>query len=100
MFYILERPRNVCFVYTISRFRDLSSYLFHFGWQVSRGKRRLLPLDQHRREMKGKFRRLCEPKRNSGKIEVTEDIFKLYEAKGTSREKLFEAFIKVDGDKD
>lgn len=50
--------------------------------------------------MRGKFRRLCEPKRNSGKIEVDEDIFKLYEAKGASREKLFEAFIKVNGDKD
>lgn len=43
---------------------------------------------------------MCEPKRNSGKIDILEDIFKLSEAKRAARNKLFEAFIKTGGDKD
>lgn len=50
--------------------------------------------------LSGKFRRMCEPKRHSGKIEVPDNIFELYQAKGTSKERLFEAFVKTGGDKD
>ena len=48
----------------------------------------------------GKFRRQCEPARASGKINVPNDIFKQYNEKGASREKLFEAFISTGGEKD
>ena len=49
---------------------------------------------------RGKFRRTCEPKRSSGAIDITKDMFKEYQAKGSSRERLFEAFIKTGGEKD
>ena len=49
---------------------------------------------------RGKLRRICEPKRHSGKLEIAEDIFEKYNAKGQSREKLFEALVKSGGDKD
>jgi hypothetical protein len=35
-----------------------------------------------------------------GKINVPNDIFKQYNEKGASREKLFEAFISTGGEKD
>ena len=58
-------------------------------------------LDQEQIEYwKGKFRRMCEPKRASGNIEVPKDVFEKYQAKGATREKLFEAFIKTGGEKD
>ena len=74
--------------------------LVQYGRQATRGKKRPLSVSDVRATLWGKFRRTCEPKRNSGKIDVPEDIFKLYEAKGSSRNKLFEAFIKTGGDKD
>ena len=49
---------------------------------------------------RGKLRRMCEPKRDSGKIEVPENIHKQYLEKGASRDALFEALISVDGNKD
>ena len=49
---------------------------------------------------RGKFRRMCEPKKASGKIEVPKDIFEQFQSKGTSRERLFEAFVRNDGQKD
>ena len=49
---------------------------------------------------RGKFRRLCEPKRTSGEIEIPSDIHEQYMAKGATRERLFEAFIKTGGLKD
>ena len=49
---------------------------------------------------RGKFRRTCEPKRMSGSINVPVDIFEQYQAKGQSRQKLFELFIKTNGDKE
>ena len=51
-------------------------------------------------QFRGKFRRLCEPKRDSGRLEVPEDIHNKYVAKGAAREKLFESFVLVGGDKD
>ena len=39
-------------------------------------------------------------KRTTGKIDVPNDIFKHYQEKGSSREKLFELFIKTGGEKD
>ncbi len=48
----------------------------------------------------GKFRRMCEPKRTSGDIEVPSDIHEQYMSKGQSRTRLFEAFIKTGGVKD
>ena len=49
---------------------------------------------------RGKFRRTCEPKRASGNLEIPDDIFQQYQAKGASRDKLFELFVKSGGDKD
>ena len=49
---------------------------------------------------RGKFRRMCEPKKASGKIEVPQDIFDQFQSKGASRERLFEAFVRSDGQKD
>lgn len=49
---------------------------------------------------RGKFRRMCEPKKASGKIEVPKDIFEQFQSKGASRERLFEAFVRNDGQKD
>ncbi|CAK9033715.1 Uncharacterized protein SCF082_LOCUS20616 [Durusdinium trenchii] len=43
---------------------------------------------------------MCEPKRASGNIEVPKDVFEKYQAKGATREKLFEAFIKTGGEKE
>ena len=45
------------------------------------------------------FRRYCEPKRGTGKIEAPTDIWKQYQEKGSSREKLFELYIKTGGEK-
>ena len=49
---------------------------------------------------RGKLRRLCEPKRDSGKIEVPEDIHKQFMQKGSQRDALFEALVNAKGDKD
>ena len=49
---------------------------------------------------RGKFRRFCEPKRGTGKIEAPTDIWKQYQEKGSSREKFFELYIKTGGEKD
>lgn len=46
----------------------------------------------------GKFRRVCEPKRSSGKLDVPEDIFEQYAARGASRDRLFEIFVQSGGD--
>lgn len=51
-------------------------------------------------QYRGKFRRTCEPSRTTGAIKIGADLFKEYQAKGASRERLFEAFIKTGGDKD
>ena len=48
---------------------------------------------------RGKFRRLCEPKRDSGRLEVPDDIHQKFVNKGQGREDMFEAFIKCDGQK-
>lgn len=48
----------------------------------------------------GKFRRQCEASRHTGKIKIPDDIFKQYNERGASREKLFEMFINTGGDKD
>jgi len=47
---------------------------------------------------RGKFRRTCEPKRSSGHLDIPADIFEQYQAKGASRDKLFELFVKSGGD--
>lgn len=49
---------------------------------------------------RGKFRRMCEPKRISGHIQIPNDIFEQYQTKGKTREKSFECFIKTGGDKE
>lgn len=56
--------------------------------------------EQDIEKMRGKFRRICEPKRASGLIEIPETMFKKYQAKGASRERLFEAFVRTGGVKD
>ena len=49
---------------------------------------------------RGKLRRLCEPKRDSGRIEVPDDIHKQYLQKGAQRDALFEALVKAEGEKE
>ena len=46
----------------------------------------------------GKFRRVCEPQRGSGRLEVPDDIFQQYQAKGTTKDKLFELFVAAGGE--
>ena len=49
---------------------------------------------------RGKFRRMCEPKRDSGKIDIPPELHKQYMQKGTQRDSMFEAFITTNGDKE
>ena len=67
----------------------------------SRGSSLALELSEDDLEQwRGKLRRLCEPKRMSGVIDVPDDIFEQYQSKGQNRRKLLELFIKTDGNKE
>ena len=59
----------------------------------------LLTAEQHE-QLRGKFRRTCEPRRGSGILVVPKDIHEQYCGRGASREKLWHAFVKTNGDKD
>ena len=46
---------------------------------------------------RGKLRRICEPKRDSGRIEVPMDIHEKFMSKGRDREEMLETFITCGG---
>ena len=46
------------------------------------------------------LRRICCPKEASGKLEVSEDIYRQYRAGGDQRKMLMQTLVKCDGDKD
>lgn len=51
-------------------------------------------------KIRRKFRDMCKPKPDSGRLEVPEDVFERYTNGGVSREDLFKCFSEADGIKD
>ena len=49
---------------------------------------------------RGRFNRACDRKQRSGRLDVPEEIHKMFLEKGTSKDRLFEAFVRANGDKD
>lgn len=51
-------------------------------------------------QWRGKLRRLCKHQHLSGHIQVSGQILEQYQAKGKTRDKPLEVFIKTGNDKD
>ena len=49
---------------------------------------------------RGKFNRACKPKETSGRLDVPPEIHQTFLEKGAAKDKLFEAFVACDGNKD